>query len=290
MTGTGIQEILSTGFGNVLKMTTGKKYTQNVRAFRMLVEELLRPIFAKNHRECVDDLQEALDAIATQIRTSKLWVDCLIKPIFTILRYTRAERESDWPLDVDTFKKMISLFVGVGHYYYERYALYYVRSMESMPDDVHLQFMKGQHTMHHNAGLFNGTWSDMAIETTFMRYGNGQSCITGKTLKPTPPGLDPTAHGRSQTGGSATLRPIAVPPETSLVPLDLSDLIRCSCQSQAKPCKTQRCSCSSVNMSCTSYCVCHVEHKCLNERNDDVEYALHPRPAITNCKSCRTQH
>ena len=38
--------------------------------------------------------------------------------------------------------------------------------------------------MHHNAGLFNGKWSDMAIETTFMRYGHGQTGITGITLKP----------------------------------------------------------------------------------------------------------
>ena len=51
--------------------------------------------------------------------------------------------------------------------------------MKSMPDDVRLQFMEG-----HNAGLFNDTWSDMAIETTFMGYGHGHSGITGITLKP----------------------------------------------------------------------------------------------------------
>ena len=38
--------------------------------------------------------------------------------------------------------------------------------------------------MHHNAGLFNGIWSDMAIETTFMRYDHGQGEIIGITLKP----------------------------------------------------------------------------------------------------------
>ena len=38
--------------------------------------------------------------------------------------------------------------------------------------------------MHHNAGLFNGIWSDMAIGTTFVRYGHGQSGITGITLIP----------------------------------------------------------------------------------------------------------
>ena len=131
----------------------------------------------------MDDLQEALDAIAMQSRTSKLWVDCLIKPVFTILKYTQAERESDWHLHVDMVKKIIPLFFAAGHYHYVRYALYYVRSMESMPDDVRLQFMKGQYSMHHNAGLFNGTWSNMAIETTFMRNDHGQSGITAITLK-----------------------------------------------------------------------------------------------------------
>ena len=38
--------------------------------------------------------------------------------------------------------------------------------------------------MHHNPGLFNGIWSDMAIEITFMRYGHGQSGIIGITLRP----------------------------------------------------------------------------------------------------------
>ena len=72
MTGTGIQEILTTAFVGVLKMLTGKKYPQKVRAFTILVEELLRQIFAKHHPECMECLQEALDVIATQSRTSKL--------------------------------------------------------------------------------------------------------------------------------------------------------------------------------------------------------------------------
>ena len=54
--------------------------------------------------------------------------------------------------------------------------------MEAMPEVVRQHFVKGEHTMHHNAGLFNGIWSDMAIETTFMRYGHGHSGIIGITV------------------------------------------------------------------------------------------------------------
>ena len=44
--------------------------------------------------------------------------------------------------------------------------------------------MKGEHVMHHFPGLWNGIWSDMYIETTFMRYGHEKSGIIGVTLKP----------------------------------------------------------------------------------------------------------
>ena len=45
-------------------------------------------------------------------------------------------------------------------------------------------FMKGEHVMHHSAGLWNGIWSDMIIETIFMRYGHAPDGIVGITLKP----------------------------------------------------------------------------------------------------------
>jgi hypothetical protein len=38
--------------------------------------------------------------------------------------------------------------------------------------------------MHHQQGIVNGIWSDMAIATTFMRYGHGHSGIIGLTMKP----------------------------------------------------------------------------------------------------------
>ena len=76
------------------------------------------------------------------------------------------------------------LFFAASHFNYARYGLYYLREMEAMSEVVRQHFVKGEHTMHHNAGLFNGIWSDMAIETTFMRYGHGQSGIIGTILRP----------------------------------------------------------------------------------------------------------
>ena len=45
MAGSGVVEVLREAFGGVLNMLTGKKYPDNVRALRMLVEELIRPLF-----------------------------------------------------------------------------------------------------------------------------------------------------------------------------------------------------------------------------------------------------
>ena len=42
-------------------------------------------------------------------------------------------------------------------------------------------FMKGEHVMRHKPGVWNAIWSDIYIETTFMRYGHGP---TGITLQP----------------------------------------------------------------------------------------------------------
>ena len=45
--------------------------------------------------------------------------------------------------------------------------------MERLPESVHDEFMKGHHTIHLRAGLWNGIWTDMGIETTSMKMGHG---------------------------------------------------------------------------------------------------------------------
>ena len=62
--------------------------------------------------------------------------------------------------------------------------LLHLRSKESLGQEELSKFMKGEHVMHHVPGLWNGIWSDMFIETTFMRYGHGPRGIIGITLKP----------------------------------------------------------------------------------------------------------
>ena len=144
----------------------------------------MRNLLNKHNFQCMDELNKELDAISAKSKTAQLWIDCLIKPLFIILKYIRAEREADWALQLDTVKETIPLFFAAGHTHYARYALYYLRTMETLPAEVYKHFRAHEHIMHHTPGLFRGIWSDTAIETTYMRYGHGHKGIVGITLKP----------------------------------------------------------------------------------------------------------
>jgi len=56
--------------------------------------------------------------------------------------------------------------------------------MEHLPAKLLKEFMNGKHVMRHNHGIWNAVWSDMFIESTFMRYGHESGGLTGLTLKP----------------------------------------------------------------------------------------------------------
>ena len=53
-----------------------------------------------------------------------------------------------------------------------------------MSPEIRHYFLIGGHTTQHNVSVFNGIRSDMAIETTYIKYGNGRLGIIGQTLKP----------------------------------------------------------------------------------------------------------
>ena len=93
MTGTGLSEIMKSTFAGVPKMLTGKKFPQNIRALRLVVEELLRPLLLDPDVQSMAQLKAKLDQYRAMSMTAKQWVDCLIQPILIILLFVRAERE-----------------------------------------------------------------------------------------------------------------------------------------------------------------------------------------------------
>ena len=182
MSNTGLEDVLSVAFAGVPKLLIGNKFPQNVRALRLVAEEILRDVIGDTNS--IENLTETLDSLSERSRTAKLWVDCLIKPVLIMIMFVRAEREADWLLHLFAVQQMLPYFFAASHNYYARYGLYYLRSMEKLPEEVLKEFLQGHHVMRHKTGIWNSIWSDMFIETTFMRYSHGPGGIIGITLKP----------------------------------------------------------------------------------------------------------
>ena len=119
-------EVLGAVFSGVTKMLSGNKFTYNVRALRILVEEVLRRILCSEKQDitCMADLQAILDQLSKHNRTSKLWIDYLIRPVLIILQYVRAEGEGDWHRHLRCVEVMITHFFAGGLVHYARHTLY----------------------------------------------------------------------------------------------------------------------------------------------------------------------
>lgn len=122
MADSGLQEVLQAAFGGVPKMLTGKKFPQNVRALRMVTEEILHTILTEQRDQIGShtQLMDILEQKATKSRTAQVWLNNLIKPVFIMMVFIRAEREADWPLHLYAVTEMIPYFFASGHFNYAR--------------------------------------------------------------------------------------------------------------------------------------------------------------------------
>ena len=134
-------------------MLTGKKFPQCVRALRMLVEEILRPSIKDGTVNSYNKLFLLLEEKSNESKTTRLWVDVVIKPLFLCLLYIRAEREGDWPLHLEAVESMLPLFFAANHVNYARDGLYYHRSMQRMSEYVRHHFMIGEHTVQPTSSI-----------------------------------------------------------------------------------------------------------------------------------------
>ena len=101
----GLAEVMNTGFSGIAKMLNGKKFPQNVRVLCIIVEELLRKIIQDSKVASYDELMLHLNDISGNSRTAKLWVNIVIKSVFIMMLYIRAEREADWPLHLEAVNR-----------------------------------------------------------------------------------------------------------------------------------------------------------------------------------------
>ena len=77
-------------------MLSGKKYPQNVRALRLVTEEILGPVFHRyvDHLLSMADLETILTELSGKSRTTKMWVDLIIKPTFMMMQFSRASHKA----------------------------------------------------------------------------------------------------------------------------------------------------------------------------------------------------
>ena len=86
-----------------------------------------------------------------------------------MMLFVRAEREGNLPLHLYVVSKMIPYFFAAGYQNYAHYGLYYLHDMKKLPALTLNTFMQAEHVARHHRDLWNGIWTDMYIQTTFMR-------------------------------------------------------------------------------------------------------------------------
>ena len=110
-----------------------------------------------------------LQDLSTKSQLAEHWVENLINPVFLMMIYIQTEREVDFCLHRYACMKMIPYFFAAGHRNYARDSIVDMRTMEELPDCFINKFLNGEHVVHLKEGLFNSIWSDMAIETNYMK-------------------------------------------------------------------------------------------------------------------------
>ena len=175
MKNTGLDILKKTAFAGVKKMLIGKKFPMNVRALTIVVVELLHTLIDKDVAR--EDMISTFQTLSDTSQLAKHWIKNLIYAVFLMMMYIRAEREGKFGLHLYCCKKMITYFFAAGHWNYARDSIVYLRSIKKMPTNLLNRFINGEHVIRIKDGLFNGIWSDMAIETMYMKVGKGKLII-----------------------------------------------------------------------------------------------------------------
>ena len=179
MSNSGLENLMKTAFGGVDRMLQGKKFPMNIRALRIVSLELLRGFIDEQHS--YESFVAFLNELSERSRLAEHWIKNLINPVLLMMLYTRAEREGEFALHLYACREMLPYFFAAGHWNYARDGVAYLRMMEKLPTSLLDPFMKGQHVIRLQDGRWNGIWTDMSIESTYMKIGKGPSGLIGIT-------------------------------------------------------------------------------------------------------------
>ena len=130
MENSGLVPWLQSAFASVLKMMSGKKFPMNIRALRFAVMELLKGFIDDVYS--YEDLEKRMEYLAQKSMIAEHWINNLIRAVFLMMLFVRAEREGEFPLHLYACRQMIPYFFAAGHVNYTRYGLRYLLSVSKV--------------------------------------------------------------------------------------------------------------------------------------------------------------
>lgn len=86
--------------------------------------------------------------------------------------------DGDWALHLPAAEAMLPYFRSAGCHNYARYAAFYVHHTKGLDPEIVKKLQLGAF-VRHIPGLYNSPWTDMFIETTYMRLGHGPAGAVG---------------------------------------------------------------------------------------------------------------
>ena len=112
------ENVIKSAFGRVAYMFGGTKFPQYFSSLRLVTEEVLHQDSAQTKSQ--EELMNILESNAAKSSTTNLWVGNLMKPVFIMMVFVRAERKGDWPLHLRAVTEMLAYFFARGHQNYAR--------------------------------------------------------------------------------------------------------------------------------------------------------------------------
>ena len=172
MDGSGLKELLIEsgvfGEGAASQVMSGKNYNKGVRAHKLVSQAIWREILPKLQEFiskedpelaefllCKNDVTDLYDILCSprfirllEIHTEsmarekvnyKFWTEYL-HMVSLLLAQIRAQREGNWYLHIQSFRRMLPYFMIYDHYHYGRWGAVYLQEMQNLPKPVLSEF------------------------------------------------------------------------------------------------------------------------------------------------------
>jgi len=123
------------------------------------VDDLISMLAAEDFQSHLKTFEERLS-----INPSSAFIVGYMRMISTLLSFIRAQREGNWELYLASFKHMVPYFFRYDHINYARWGTVFLAEMESLPSEVHREFLEGNFIVKRSKRSFNQVSPDQSTE------------------------------------------------------------------------------------------------------------------------------